>query len=396
MRKQKNLVTPCRIFVRYSIYPLIFIHILSISGCSDEVEPPTFEDKAIREEFGGRIDIHNLPNYANQPVPDYIKGDNGKDNPITDEGATLGRVLFYDKKLSVDNTLCASCHQQALAFSDSAVVSRGVQGGVTERHSMRLINARFNYEKKFFWDERAETLEDQTTMPMKDHAELGFSGQQGRPDFQDLLSKLQAVDYYNELFTLVYGDSLITEDRLQRALAQFVRSIQSFDSKYDEGYKQDFSNFTESEKRGMELFTILPQAPGGYRNGGGLGCFICHRPPAFDIKPDAGNNGIIGVANKPGEIDITNTKAPTLRDIANPNGQLNGPLMHDGSVTTFAELILAVESQPFNPNRDTIMGQGTFNLHISEQEAEDLVAFLKTLSGKNVYTDERWSNPFQE
>lgn len=203
---------------------------------------------------------------------------------------------------------------------------------------------------------------------------------------------MQAVDYYNELFTLVYGDPQVTEDRLQKALAQFVRSIQSFDSRYDEGYNQGFANFTESEKRGMELFTTPPL--GASRRG--LGCFHCHRPPAFDIKPDAGNNGVIGVANKPGEIDITNTKAPTLRDIANPDGELNGPLMHDGSVTTFAELVLAVESQPFNPNRDTIMGTGTFNLNISEQEAEDLVAFLKTLSGKNVYTDERWSNPFQE
>lgn len=121
--------------------------------------------------------------------------------PITDAGATLGRVLFYDKKLSVDNTLsCSSCHQQAFAFSDTAIVSKGIMNGVTKRHSMRLVNARFSAEKRFFWDERAETLEDQTTMPIKDHAELGFSGMDGRPTFQDLLKKLEALDYYQELF----------------------------------------------------------------------------------------------------------------------------------------------------------------------------------------------------
>ncbi len=364
-----------------------------------EVQPTPVEGRAIISAFGGKIDPNNLHNYANQPVPEYIRWDNGKENPIYDESATLGRVLFYDLNLSIDNSIsCASCHHQAFAFGDTAVVSRGVEGGLTGRHSMRLVNARFSAEKKFFWDERAETLEDQTTMPMKDHAELGWSGENGRPNFDDLLDKLQSIDYYQELFTMTYGDETITEARLQTALAHFVRSIQSFDSKYDEGYLNDFRNFTESEKRGHELFTTSVRGIAGSRTGGGLNCFECHRPPAFDINPNGGNNGNIRVANDPAGIDLDNTKSPTLRDLENPDGQLNGPMMHDGSLNSFRELINFQQRNNFsevNTKRDPLFGSGSVVANISRQEGDDLIAFLRTLTGKNVYVDERWSDPFK-
>ena len=380
---------------------LLFI----LLGCSDDapVEPvDELEGKTVEEQFGGRIDIHNLPNYANQGVPDYILKDNATYNPITNEGAILGRVLFYDKILSLDNSLsCSGCHLQKFAFSDTAKVSRGVEGGVSIRHAMRLINARFSEEQKFFWDERAPNLELQTTMPIKDHAELGYSGKNGRPDFDDMLAKLRKVRYYNELFELAFGDTVITELRVQKALAQFVRSIQSFDSKYDEGYKQQFANFTASETRGMGLFTTLPAVEKvgeiNVRRAGGVGCFFCHRPPEFDIRPNSGNNGVVGVANNPAGIDVTVTRAPTLRNLANPDGILNGPLMHDGSITSFEELIATIgkmEPNPANTNLDSAVNNG-FDLLITDQERDDLIAFLKTLSGTAVYTDERWSDPFE-
>ena len=382
--------------------------VLILLGCSEssDVEPPTpvmtIEGKTVEEQFGGRIDINNLPNYANQEVPDYIMEDNAGFNPITNEGAILGRVLFYDKNLSFNNSLsCSSCHQQKFAFSDTAKVSRGVDGGVTGRHAMRLINARFAEEQAFFWDERAGDLESQTSMPIKDHSELGYSGMDGRPKFDNLLVKLQKIRYYNELFELAFGDAKITENKMQRALAQFVRSIQSFDSKYDEGYDQFFANFSAEEKRGLDLFSSLPQTETVgeiyVRNAGGVGCVSCHRPPEFDIRPDAGNNGVVGVANKPGESDFQVTRAPSLRDLANPAGVLNGPLMHDGSVTSFEKLIATVgklEPNPANTNLSTVFSPG-FDLAITDQEASDLIAFLKTLSGEAVYTDERWSDPFE-
>ena len=183
--------------------------------------------------ISGTIDFNALDNYSNQPIPTYIVKDNTPiSNPITDKGATLGRVLFYDKKLSIDNSIsCASCHKQEFAFGDTAQVSIGVNG-TTGRHSMRLVNSRFALENKFFWDERATSLEVQTTMPIQDHVEMGFSGVSGFPDLDSLRRKLAKQDYYKELFSFVYGDTIITENRIQKSLAQFIRSIQSFDSKF--------------------------------------------------------------------------------------------------------------------------------------------------------------------
>ena len=147
------------------------------------------------------IDLDNLFNYANQAIPNYINKDNTTTNPIDDKIATLGRVLFYDTNLSNNNTIaCASCHIQEFAFGDPATQSIGLNGGLTGRHSMRLVNSRFADEVRFFWDERAATLEDQTTQPIQDHIEMGFSGTNGDPDFNDLITKLSAIDYYQTLF----------------------------------------------------------------------------------------------------------------------------------------------------------------------------------------------------
>jgi cytochrome c peroxidase len=204
----------------------------------------------------GVLDLTQLANYANQRVPAYITRDNTRGNVISDRGATLGRVLFHDRRLSRNDTVsCSSCHKQERAFSDTAIASIGVNG-TTGRHGMRLINARFADETRFFWDERANTLEAQTTQPIRDHAEMGFSGSQGDPAFALLLTKLAAISEYRVLFALTFGDPAITEARVQQALAQFVRSIQSFDSRYDAGRAAvandnvQFPNFTPAENAG--------------------------------------------------------------------------------------------------------------------------------------------------
>jgi cytochrome c peroxidase len=193
----------------------------------------------VHAQTHGVVDLNNLANYANQPVPSYITKDNTPaNNPLTDAGATLGRVLFYDKQLSADNTIaCASCHLQQHAFGDPEQASTGVNG-TTGRHSMRLINMRFAVKDRVFWDERAASLEEQATMPFHDHIEMGFSGDNGDPAFDSLLSKMADLERYPILFDFVYGDSDITEERLQLALSQFMRSIQSFDSRFDDGLAQ--------------------------------------------------------------------------------------------------------------------------------------------------------------
>ena len=358
---------------------------------------------------GEVINLNHLENYANQSIPSYITKDNTPaTNSITDEGATLGRVLFYDKKLSINNTIsCGSCHLQEFAFGDPAQLSTGHNGATTGRHAMRLINVRFADEGKFFWDERASTLEEQTTQPIQDHIEMGFSGLNGEPAMDSLLNKMAELDYYQDLFTFVYGDAQITEQRIQLALAQFIRSIQSFDSKFDIGRAQvvstnePFPNFSEQENLGKQLFMTIP-----LEGNGGAGCNGCHRAPEFDIAPDSRNNGIIGVANNPQAIDLNNMRSPSLRDLINPNGIFNGPFMHNGEQTNLLSIINhynEIEVDPQNTNLDPRLnggpiagsGQGQ-NLNLTTLEKAALISFLVTLSGTDVYSNPKWSDPFNE
>ncbi len=346
----------------------------------------------------GALDLTAPLNYANQSRPAYITKDNTTNgDSITDAGATLGRVLFYDKRLSFDSTIsCSACHQQAFAFSEPFVASQGVTG-MTSRHTMRLINPRFATEVHFFWDQRASTLENQTTQPIQNAIEMGFSGTGGQPSLTDLLNRLIGIPEYRVLFTSAFGSiSTIDQFHLQQALAQFIRSIQSFDSKYDAGRAvvgadgPPFPNFTASENNGKHLF-LAPPAPQA-----GAGCAGCHRPPEFDIDPNSRNNGVTAAIG--GGTDLTNTRSPSLRDLVRSDGELNGPYMHNGTFDTLGQVVDHYNSIPAdNSNLDPRLrapAGGLQNLNLTQQQRTDIVAFLGTLGGTNVYTDVRWSTPF--
>lgn len=383
----------------------IFISLLFIS-CGKDSEYQNIESYPnVEATFGSTINLSNLSNYSNQTIPSYITKDNSIGNPITDKGATLGRVLFYDKNLSSNNTIsCASCHQQENAFSDVATASIGVNG-TTGRHTMRLINTRFANESKFFWDERAASLEIQTTQPIRNHSEMGYSGTSGDQSFSDLITKLSTKGYYKELFKYVYGSEEITEGKIQLALGQFIRSIQSFDSKYDSGRAlaandgQPFANFTAQENQGKNLFLTPPTFDAtGNRTGGGLGCAGCHAAPEFDIDPNTKNNGIIGTIGST-TIDVTNTRAPSLRDLVKLNGDTNGPMMHTGVITSLQAVIGhygTINIAPGNTNLDPRLTPNGFGQHLNltATEVNAVIAFLKTLSGTDVYVNSKWSNPF--
>ncbi|MFY7900460.1 MAG: cytochrome-c peroxidase [Chitinophagaceae bacterium] len=380
---------------------IVFVH------CSKKDAVNTTVDY-LSETFGNAINLSSLANYATQNRPAYIGKDNAGANAITNEKATIGRVLFYDKNLSIDNSIsCASCHKQQFAFGDTAKPSKGVSGGITGRQSMRLINTRFAIESRFFWDERAATLEAQTTQPIQDHAEMGFSGQNGRPNFAALIAKLKGINYYQQLFTFAYGNTDITEQKLQECLAQFIRSIQSFDSKYDAGRaitnnpNINFPNFTAEENMGKNLFTLAPALnANGERIGGGAGCNGCHNAPEFDITPNSGNNGVIGVLSNAVLTDVNNTRSPSLRDIVNAAGQPNTPMMHNGAFTNLLQVINHYNNITPTPGNNRLDGRLRNNglgqkLQLTLEEKYALIAFLKTLTGSNVYTDAKWSNPFK-
>jgi len=361
---------------------------------------------AIKLSFGNNIDPRNLLNYANQAKPAYILKDNSRNNPITNSKATLGRVLFYDKNLSTNNTIsCGSCHKQNLAFSDIAPVSDGVEGGKTVRHSMRLINSRFARETKFFWNERALTLELQTTMPIQDHLEMGFSGLSGRGNMISLLAKLSKINYYKELFRFVYGDTTVTEARMQESLAQFVRSIQSFDSKYDAGRtlvrneNDAFPNFTAVENTGKNLYMTPPVFnAAGLRVTGGAGCNGCHNAPEFDIDPNSRNNGIIGLFGST-TIEVNNTRAPSLRDLTKKDGSINSPMMHNAAFNSLRGVLGHYNNIPLNNRNNNLdarlrIANTGQRLNLTPTETDAIVAFMNTLAGTNVYVDRKWGNPF--
>jgi len=193
-----------------------------------------------------------------------------RDNPITDAGATLGRVLFYDEILSRNRTIsCASCHQQERGFSDPEPLSTGFAGGRTGRNSMPLIELRYYDRGRMFWDERAGTLEDQVLMPIQDRVEMGLT-------LAELVDRIAGESYYPPLFEAAFGDSEVTSQRISRSLAQFVRSIVATNSKWDRAVAEvnsingDLPGLSAQENLGKRIFF-------GQNERGTL-CANCHLP----------------------------------------------------------------------------------------------------------------------
>lgn len=303
-------------------------------------------------------------------------------NPTSDAGATLGRVLFYDTRLSANDTVsCASCHKQSLGFSDDAVLSEGFQGGLTGRHSMALANQRFYLNVGFFWDERAASLEEQVLMPIQDSVEMGM-------DLNTLLGKLSSIDDYKILFNEAFGSEDISEEKIAKALAQFVRSMISYQSKFDVGVDIGWDNFTQQEWNGLVLFQSTFAR-----------CTRCHLTTLQSSQFSA-NNGLdlesvldLGLGGVTGDVtDYGKFKIPSLRNIA-----VTGPYMHDGRFETLTEVIehysTGIQLHPYLDDRLLSAGMPV-KLNLQSQQIESLVAFLNTLTDEPLLTDEKFSNPF--
>ncbi|HEY6505188.1 MAG TPA: cytochrome c peroxidase [Chitinophagaceae bacterium] len=347
----------------------------------------------------------NLPatpfNYANQALPPFLRSPliNGQDNEpasntVTDWGATLGRVLFYDKTLSINNTVnCASCHKQNIAFTDDKTFSTGFAGGFTARNSMSLINARYYPNGRFFWDERSATLEIQTLTPVQDHVEMGMN-------LDTLLNRLKTKAHYPVLFQNAFGSQTISPDKIANALAQFVRSIISYQSKFDAGRAAinppadpvitPYPNFTPQENQGKQLFFNPLTA-----------CNACHGTETF-TAPTPKNNGIENPSVDRGVGGVTNIplQAGHFKVSSLKNIELTAPYMHDGRFTTLEQVIEHYNSgiQP-HPNlspqlRDPITGAPK-RLNLTADQKAALVAFLKTLTDRNITTDVKFSDPFR-
>lgn len=308
-------------------------------------------------------------------------------NLTTDAGATLGRVLFYDKRLSTNQTVsCASCHQREHGFSDPRKFSVGFAGGLTGRNSMGLSHARWYQRRSFFWDERAATLEAQVLQPIQNAVEMGMT-------LGALTNRLAAEPYYTNLFARAFGTPAVTTDRISRALAQFVRSIVSVRSKYDVGATNNFASFTAQENQGRQIFN------------GAANCAACHGTDNFVPGGALNNNGLefpyvdLGVGGVTGNpADNGKFKSPSLRNI-----ELTAPYMHDGRFATLEEVVEFYNSGVVNnPNLSPPLRNppGSPNagqprrLNLTAAQKAALVAFLKTLTDPNLATDEKYADPF--
>ena len=386
------------------IITTILIVVIAVISCTkDDVNEPT--EKSVLNLTNTPFDYAslNLPshfttNVAGQPLPTSINGTDNTPatNPITNDGATLGRVLFYDKKLSANGTIaCASCHKQDKGFSDDATLSIGFNGGKTGRHSMTLINARFYERGRFFWDERAATLEEQVLMPFQDPVEMGMT-------LEQVVSTVQGQSYYPELFQKAFGSTEITTDKIAKALAQFVRSIVSYSSKYDQGramvasFNANFPNFTTEENTGKNIFFQTTT------NGGGS-CFRCHTTEAFiNLNTGPQNNGLdlssttdVGAGSVfTNPLFVGRFKTTSLRNI-----ELTAPYMHDGRFATLEQVVehynSGIKAHPtLSPALQDANGNPV-QLNLTRSQKAALVAFLKTLTDNSVSTETKWSNPFK-
>lgn len=349
---------------------LFFLGALStvLSSCGPE-PPPEIIPPVVGPGDTTIISVSELPPLRIPP-----------DNPLTVAGVDLGRHLFYDDILSGDQTqACATCHNQAMAFTDNNnAVSKGIRGQFGDRNAMAIFNLMWG--DSFFWDSRAMTLRQLATMPIENPVEMDAR-------VEDVLVRLNNSAMYKAKFKDAFDTDEIKEEHLAKALEQFLLSITSDNSKFDK-FNRGEVELTKSEQHGFEVLKIK-------------GCFNCHSTSllhdnlshntALDKSPK--DDGLMGFTKR--YEDRHKFKTPSLRNI-----MVSAPYMHDGRFETIKEVIEFYESanQNFNsgPNGNvdqTLMGIAPRN-KITAQELKDVEAFLKTLTDHDYLTNPKYSDPF--
>lgn len=311
-----------------------------------------------------------------------------QDNPLTREGVLLGRMLFYDNILSKDQSqACASCHNQNTGFTDAMQFSIGVNGEPGLRNSMSAFNMAWN-TNGFFWDGRAQLLRHQVLLPIQDELEMDES-------LTNVLTKLNGSLLYKGQFYKAFGTTTITEELIAKALEQFLLSIVSSDSKYDQ-YLAGTYTFSELEERGRFLF--FTEVNPGFPEMSGADCVHCHSGLNFsnnmymnnglDTDSEMTDLGRQNVTNNPN--DKGKFKTVSLRNI-----ELTAPYMHDGRFNTLEEVVqhynLVSQSSTLDPSFEQQLPNG---LQLSEYDIQALVAFLITLTDESLASNAKYATPF--
>lgn len=342
--------------------------IFSSIGCQLDGHEPLLEGY-------GPATPYSIPRPTN--LPPITEPD---DNPTTVEGVALGRRLFYEKKLSGDNTQsCGSCHNQAYAFSDNGkAFSEGIDGQLGNMNAMAIVN--LAYTTEFFWDGRSVGIEEQAREPVINPIEM-------HETWENALEKLQADPLYPVLFRRAFGSDEITEDNAVKAIAQFERTMVSGNSDYDKLMRGEDNQMSAGAFRGMQIFfTEIGD------------CFHCH---TVDLLSDYDyhNNGLdnlfdstnIGRAGVTGRSsDIGKFKTPTLRNI-----QFSPPYMHDGRFQTLEEVVEHYNSGiKRSPTLDPKI-KSPDGLFLTDLQKSDLVEFLKSLTDQEFLSNQNFSDPFE-
>jgi cytochrome c peroxidase len=291
-----------------------------------------------------------------------------EDNPFSSAKAELGRLLYFDRRLSSDGTIaCASCHEPGKAFTDSSPFSTGIGKQVGGRSAPTVINRAYSTSQ--FWDGRAESLEEQVKGPLANPIEMTIDMEEGKAH-RETVRRIRAVAGYVKRFQEVFGATEITIDHVAKAVATFERTVLSGNAPYDRYQAGDKSAMTEAQVRGMDLFFNK------------VACDSCHL--GFNFTDGSYENVGIGMDKpKPDlgrfvvskkEDDKGAFKTPTLREVEH-----TGPYMHDGRFRTLEEV---VEHYDRGGIKNPYLDQRIKPLNLSAREKADLVAFLKALSGE--------------
>lgn len=291
-----------------------------------------------------------------------------KDNPYSKEKAELGRLLYFDKRLSSDQTIsCASCHKISCGYSDCNPVALGIGNAKGTRNSPTLINSA--YQPIFFWDGRASSLEEQSKAPLANPKEM-TTFVDPHEAHQESIHHIQKTPGYKPLFMKAFGNDKMTLEQISQAIATFERTILSGNSPYDRYIAGNTSAMTEEQILGWKIFK-------------NSGCTSCHKGFNFTdyrfvnigVGMDVPNPDLGRYAITHQDKDWGAFKTPTLRDIAK-----TAPYMHDGSLKTLEEVIDYYDrGGNKNKNLDPLMEP----LNLSPEEKQALVSFLKALNGEN-------------
>jgi len=309
----------------------------------------------------------SVPQGWPQPVYSF------QNNTLSEAGFKLGRKLFFDTRLSRNNTIsCGSCHQQFAGFAHSAhSLSHGIDGLFGIRNAPGLFN--LNWHPSFMWDGGVNHIEIQPLTPIINPVEMDES-------MNNVILKLNSDLTYQQLFVNAYGDNVINSQRIFRAIAQFQGMLVSSNAKYDK-YLRGQTTLSTSEQNGLNLFSQKK-------------CNTCHKPPLFSdftfknnglsynaALKDSGRSHITGVT-----ADRNKFKVPSLRNVT-----VTAPYMHDGRFNTLAQCL-----EHYNTginqteNLDTLLKN---SIPMSQQEMQDIINFLGTLRDNDFLKDPRFKDP---